>query len=172
MLGRPTFGLLFAELTLRFTEQNSIVTVDGVRSGPVRAVRRVQLSVDIGSYFPALPSGTVYTHHSRTFYTTPSRMGVPWMALKTLREFTFEEVIAFRQDAMPLRCWDGANREGIAWTERERAQDLATDVAHDWWLHGGDAGTMLHAFLVPAAWQEWLAGGRLGSLGDTPRAPS
>ena len=71
MLGRPTFHLLLADLTLGFTEQNSIVAVEGVRTGPVRAVRRVHLSVDLGRYFPELPSGTVYTYHYLTSYTTP-----------------------------------------------------------------------------------------------------
>jgi len=154
MLGRPTFRLLLADLTLRFTEQNSIIAVDGVRNGPVRAVRRVQLSVDLGRYFPELPSGTVYTHHYRTFYMTPSRMGVPWLVLKTLRDFTFENVVDFRPEAMPMRYWDGANLEGVAWTERSE-RPLRTDVDHDWWVHSGEAGTMLHAFVVPAEWREW-----------------
>src|SRR5262249_37640173 len=26
---------------------------------------------------------------------------------------------------------------------------------HDWWVHSGPDGTMLHAFVIPAAWREW-----------------
>jgi hypothetical protein len=154
MLGRPTFRLLFADLTLGFTEQDSIVTVDGIRSGPVRAVRRVHLAVDLGRYFPELPSGTVYTYHYLTSYTTPTRMGIPWPLLKTLRDFTFEGVVQFRPEALPMRYWDGANREGAPSTEGP-GRLLATDVDHDWWVHSGEAGTMLHAFVVPPEWREW-----------------
>ena len=48
MHGSPTFSLLLANVTLDFTEQNSIIDVDGVRVGPVRAVRRARLSIDLG----------------------------------------------------------------------------------------------------------------------------
>jgi hypothetical protein len=154
MVGRPTFRLLLLDFTLGFTEQNSIVAVDGVRSGPVRAVRRVRLSVDLGRFFPELPSGTVYTYHYLTSYMTPSRMGIPWVVLKALRSFTFEEVVDFRPDAMPMRYWDGANREGVPWAPGEDRQ-LRLDVDHDWWVHSGESGTMLHAFVVPPEWREW-----------------
>jgi hypothetical protein len=154
MLGRPTFHLLFANLTLGFTEQNSIVAVDGVREGPVRAVRRVRLAVELGRYFPELPSGTVYTHHYLTSYTTPTEMSIPSLALKALRDFTFEEVSEFRPDAMPMRYWDGANPDGVDWTVRQE-RPLASDSDHDWWVHSGGGGTMLHAFVVPTEWREW-----------------
>lgn len=154
MLGRPTFRLLLADLTLGFTEQNSIIAVDGVRTGPVRAVRRVQLSVELGRYFPELPSGTVYTHHYLSSYATPSRMGIPWLILQALRSFTFEEVVQFRPEAMPMRYWDGANREGVPWAAGA-ARPLTIDVDHDWWVHSGEAGTVLHAFVVPPEWREW-----------------
>jgi hypothetical protein len=166
MLGRPTFHLLLADLTLGFTEQNSIVAVEGVRTGPVRAVRRVHLSVELGRYFPELPSGTVYTYHYLTSYTTPSRMGIPWLILKALRSFTFEELIQFRPEVMPMRYWDGANREGIPWTDIG-ARRLAVDVDHDWWVHSGNAGTMLHAFVVPPEWRAWgIARGTVFRGGD------
>lgn len=154
MLGRPTFHLLFADLTLRFTEQNSVVAFDGLRTGPVRAVRRVRLSVDLGSFFPTLPSGTVYTHHYRTFYTTPSRVGIPRLVLKALRAFCFENVVDFAPETMPMRYWDDANRQGVGWTE-PGALPRAIDNDHDWWVHSGADGTMLHAFVIPGAWREW-----------------
>jgi hypothetical protein len=155
MLGQPTFRLLLTDLTLRFTEQNSVVVVDGVRDGPVRAVRRVRLSVDLGRFFPDLPSGTVYTHHYLTSYTTPSTMKIPWLVLKALRDFSFEDVLEFQPDAVStMRYWDGANRDGVGWRERGERR-LATDEDHDWWVHSGPGGTMLHAFVVPEEWQAW-----------------
>ncbi len=154
MLGRPTFHLLFADFTMRFTEQNSVVALEGVRNGPVRATRRVRLSIDLGSYFPTLPSGTVSTYHYLDSYTTPSRVGIPRLVLKALREFCFENVVDFAPDAMPMRYWDGANPEGVAWSDPHVAR-LATDADHDWWVHSGDGGTMLHAFVIPPAWREW-----------------
>src|SRR5262249_1956807 len=144
MIGQPTFRLLFTNVALRFTEQNSIVSVQGVRNGPVRAVRRVRLSVDLG-HFPELPTGPVCTHHHLTPYATASRMRIPWMVLKALRDFTFEEVMDFRPEAMPMRYWDSANPSGVAWAQRE-GRPLVTDSDHDWWVHSGDSGTMLHAF--------------------------
>jgi hypothetical protein len=153
MHGRPTLRLLFTDLTLGFTEQNSIVAVDGVRTGPVRAVRRVRLSIDLGHYFPELPGGTAYTYHYLSSYVTPSRMEIPWLFVKILRSFSFEQVAQFRPDATPMRYWDGANRDGIA--TADGARPLSTDVDHDWWVHSGEAGTMLHAFIVPAKWRKW-----------------
>jgi hypothetical protein len=154
MLGRPTLRLLFTDLTLGFTEQNSIVVVDGVRTGPVRAVRRVRLSIDLGHYFPELPSGTAYTYHYRTSYLTPSRMQIPWFFLKVLRSFSFEQVAQFRPDATPVRYWDGANRDGVA-TTGSGERPISADVDHDWWVHSGGGGTMLHAFIVPPEWRRW-----------------
>jgi hypothetical protein len=154
MVGRPTLHLLFTDLTLGFTEQNSIVAVDGVRTGAVRAVRRVRLSMDLGHFFPELPSGTVYTYHYLTSYTTPSRMQIPGFFLRTLRSFTFEQVAQFRPEARPTRYWDGANRDGIS-TAVSEDRPLSTNVDHDWWVHSGEGGTMLHAFITPKEWQEW-----------------
>jgi hypothetical protein len=166
MLGRPTFRLLLLDFTLGFTEQNSIVAVDGVRTGPVRAVRRVRLSVDLGRYFPDLPSGTVYTYHYPSSYVTPSRMGIPWLVLKTLRSFSFEETVQFRPEAMPMRYWDGANPDGVPWAEGEERR-LTRDVDHDWWVNSGKAGTVLHAFVVPPEWREWgIARGTVFRGGD------
>ena len=148
----PRSELLLTDLTLGFTEQNSIVEVDGVRTGPVRAVRRVRLSVDLGHFFPELPTGTIYTYHYFTSYTTPSRMEIPWLFVKMLRSFTFEQVAQFRPEAMPMHYWDGANRDGIPATAT--AEPPSTEVDHDWWVHSGEAGTMLHAFVIPPEWRE------------------
>jgi hypothetical protein len=154
MRGMPTLHLLFTDVTLHFTEQTSIVEVDGVRNGDVRAVRRVRLSVDLGPLFPELPSGTAYTFHYLSSYVTPTRMGIPWLALKTLRDFCFENLMEFAPEVMPLRYWDGANPQGTAWQQGDGNRlELAED--HDWWVHSGAAGTMLHAFVIPDEWREW-----------------
>ncbi len=154
MHGRPTFSLLLASFSLDFTERNSIVAVDGVENGPVRAVRRVQLSVDLGPLFPELPSGTVYTSHYRSSFVTPTRFGVPWMALKTLRDFRFENFIDFNPQVLPLQYWDGANPQGLAFPE-SGTQHVDTATDHDWWVSSGAAGTMLHAFVIPDQWRAW-----------------
>ena len=84
----------------------STSTVDGVRVGPVRAVRRARLSIDLGALFPDLPSGTAYTYHYRTTYLTPSRVGFSWAILKALRDFRFENLLEFVPGSMPLTYFD------------------------------------------------------------------
>jgi len=152
MHGRPTFSLFVTDFTLDFTEQNAIVEIDGVRSGPVRAVRRARLSVDLGSMFPELPNGIAYTYHYLTSYTTPTRVQFPWIMLQTLHDFRFESTLDFAPAAMPMRYFDAANPGGVnlaAGEEMRSAQD------HDWWVHSGDSGTILHAFVIPERWREW-----------------
>jgi hypothetical protein len=154
MRGSPTLSLLFNDFTFEFTEQSSIVAIEGVRVGPVRAVRRVRLSVDLGRLFPDLPTGTVYTYHYFSSYVTPTRIGFPWIVLKTLHAFQFENVIDFDPRVMPMTYWDGANRDGLALAGHDGAR-VETDVDHDWWVHSGAAGTMLHAFVIPEPWRQW-----------------
>ena len=98
MRGSPTFSLLLADVTLDFTEQNSVVEIEGVRTGAVRSVRRVKLSVDLGPLFPELPSGTSYTYHYLTSYSTPTRVKFPWIMVQTLRDFRYENVLDLRDD--------------------------------------------------------------------------
>lgn len=155
MLGEPTFSLLVGEVKLSFTENNSIVRVDGVRSGPVRAVRKVHLSVDLGSLFPDLPSGTVYTFHYFSSFTTPTKMSVPWLALKALRDFRFENVVEFAPTAAPKHYWDAINADGTGFESNGEATPLTLDRDHDWWAVAGDAGSLLQAFLVPREWTAW-----------------
>jgi hypothetical protein len=153
MHGSPTFSLFVTDLTLDFTEQNSLVEIDGVRSGPVRAVRRARLSVDLGPLFPELPSGVVYTYHYLTSYETPSRVSFPWIMVKTLRDFRFESVLDFRPEGKPTRYFDAAHPGGVSLGDG--AGETRTSEDHDWWVHSSDAGTVLHAFVIPARWREW-----------------
>lgn len=154
MSGFPTLHLFFTDVTLHFTEQNSIVAIEGVRTGAVRAIRRVRLSVDLGPLFPDLPNGTAYTYHYFSSDVTPTRFGVPWLALKTLRDFCFADVIDFDPQALPAGYWDGANRDGVAWSGPD-GRHVETTADHDWWVHSGVGGTMLHAFVVPSEWLQW-----------------
>ena len=175
MRGSPTLSLLFKDFTFEFTEQSSIVAIDGVRVGPVRAVRRVRLSIDLGPLFPDLPNGTVYTYHYFSSYVTPARIGFPWIVLKTLHAFQFEDVIDFDPRVMPMTYWDGANREGLALAV-QNGERVETGADHDWWVHSGEAGTILHAFMIPEQWRQWgiargtvLKNGRGGTAGDSRR---
>jgi hypothetical protein len=154
MRGSPTFGLLFTDVTLDFTEENSIVEIDGIRTGPVRAVRRVRLSVDLGPLFPELPSGTAYTYHYRSTYLTPTRVKFPWIMLQTLRSFRFESLFDFRTEALPLRYHDAWNPDGILLSDASPV-DLHIQQDHDWFAHSSDAGSVLHAFVIPEQWREW-----------------
>ena len=154
MRGSPTFSLLFWNVTLDFTEQNSLIAVDGVRVGPVRAVRRARLSIDLGSVFPDFPSGTAYTYHYRTMYLTPSRIGFSWAILKALRDFRFENLLEFVPATMPLTYFDPEHATGIALDRLESREIRNTDDC-DWWAHTSASGTMLHAFVIPPRWREW-----------------
>jgi hypothetical protein len=154
MHGSPTFSLLLADVTLDFTEQNSVVEIEGVRTGPVRSVRRVKLSVDLGPLFPELPSGISYTYHYLSSYSTPTRVKFPWVMLQTLRDFRFENVLDFRADAMPMRYFDAWYPKGIA-LSGEDPHEVRTTEDRDWWVHSSSAGTMLHALVIPQSWRDW-----------------
>jgi hypothetical protein len=154
MHGSPTFSLLLTDLTLDFTEQNSIVELDGVRQGPVRAVRRARLSVDLGPLFPELPSGTAYTYHYRSAYLTPTRVQFPWIMLEMIRDFRFENVFEFKEEALPIRYFDAWNPGGILLSDASRVE-VRTAEDREWWAHGGASGTVLHAFVIPEKWRRW-----------------
>jgi hypothetical protein len=154
MRGSPTFSVLFTDVTLEFTEQTSIVAIDGIKNGPVRAVRRVRLSVDLGPLFPDLPSGTAYTYHYRTSLVTPTRFGIPGLALSILRDFHFETVVNFDPGALPLRYWDATTPTGIA-LDTVGPAPVATAVDHDWWAQSGSDGAVLYALLIPERWRKW-----------------
>ena len=153
MRGNPTFSLLLTRWSPVFTEQNSIVAVEGIKDGPVRVVRRIRLSVDLGEHFPDLPSGTVTTYHYLSSFTTPTQFGVPWMALKMLRDFRFENVLDFRPEVLGSEYWDGSHPDGLRFTGGHRSVLASRD--HDWWVASGPLGTWLSAFLIPEQWKTW-----------------
>ncbi|MDX2167070.1 MAG: hypothetical protein SF182_08405 [Deltaproteobacteria bacterium] len=154
MRGSPTFGLLVTDFSLEFTEQNAIVEVQGVRNGPVRAIRRAKLSVDLGPMIPDLPQGMAETFHYRNAFVTPTRFGIPAIALRMLRDFHFENMIDFNPQAMPLLYWDASRASGVA-LAAEPAETVEDQADHDWWVHSGPDGAVLHSLLIPQQWRDW-----------------
>jgi hypothetical protein len=152
MRGNPTFSLLFTRWSPVFSEQDATVRVEGIKNGPVRAIRRVKQWVDLGRFFPDIPSGTVTTHHYFSSFTTPTRFQVPRILLSVLKAFQFEAVSDFRRSVLGMRYWDGANPDGLRFTgDRGVAVETARD--HDWWVGSGEAGTFLQAFVIPEEWR-------------------
>lgn len=169
MLGEPIFSLLFGDLHLSFTERNTIVRVDGIKNGWIRSVRRVHLSVDLGPLFPDLPSGTVYTLHYFSSFSTPTQMSVPWLALKALRAFRFENVVEFSRPDAAQRYWDAANPGGTALAAGS-AEDIETSRDHEWWAVSGASGSLLQVFILPQEWTAW--GITRGSVVQRPSPPA
>lgn len=153
MRGSPTFGLLLTDVTLEFTEQNARVEVEGVRNGPVRAVRRVRLSIDLGAVLPTVPQGTSETFHYRSAYLTPTRFGIPALALRLLRDFRFESVVDFDPQGTPQEYWSPTRPAAVALAAAPREEETAAD--HDWWVHSGADGAVLHTLRIPPQWREW-----------------
>jgi hypothetical protein len=152
MTGEPTLRILFADLTLHFDERSTVARIDGVKNGPVRAIRQVRLSIDLGKMFPDLPNGTTHTYHYSEGFDSPAKVSIPWVVLKTLRAFRFEDVVVFDPAVQPLRYWDGANPDGADLSD---GTGLHTDVDHDWWAVRSRAGSILQTLQIPDRWREW-----------------
>jgi len=147
----PTFALLWTTVNPTLTEESFSVVPDGVKNGPVRAIRRVRQSLDLGSLFPDVPNGRVYTYYYATSFQTPVRFSIPWVALKALRDFSYESVEELASQAGDMRYWDAANPDGVAFAGS--ARPAATDADHDWWVMSGAHGMCLHAFVIPEEWR-------------------
>ena len=164
MTGEPTLRLLFTDVTFRFDEQSTIARIEGIKNGPVRAIRQVKLSVDLGKMVPDLPNGITHTYHYADGFDSPAKMSIPWVVLKTLRAFRFEDVVVFDPAVAPLRYWDGANPHGVDLSD---GAALRTDVDHDWWAVRTRAGSILQTLQIPERWREWgIARGTVA--GDRP----
>ena len=149
----PTFSFLGATLSPTLTEQSFAVEPDGMKNGPVRAIRRVRQSLDLGRMFPDAPNGRVYTYYYGTFFQTPARFTIPWLALQTLRDFRFESVGELGTHTQGMRYWDAANPGGVAFDGSERP--AATDADHDWWVVSGARGACIQALVIPEEWRAW-----------------
>lgn len=153
MRGAPTFSFLFGKFTLEFTEEDSMMELSGVKNGPVRATRRVDLSVDLGALFPELPTGRVETHHFRSSFLTPIQVSIPWVVLNLASDFSFVTLTDFREVSDGTKYFDANHPGGLAY---EGDPELVVEGEdHDWWVATGDGGSFLQAFLTPEEWQKW-----------------
>jgi hypothetical protein len=147
----PSFGFLGMTINPTLTEGSFSVAPDGLKNGPVRAIRRVRQSLDLGPMFPDIPNGKVYSYYYASSFQTPARFSVPWLVLKTLRDVRFESMDETRKEGM--RYWDAANPSGVPFDGSERP--AATDGDHDWWAVSGTHGACLQAFVIPEEWRAW-----------------
>src|SRR6185295_1095450 len=122
----PTFALLWTTVNPTLTEESFSVVPDGVKNGPVRAIRRVRQSLDLGPMFPDVPNGRVYTYYYATSFQTPVRFSIPWFAVKTLRDCRYESIDELGSRSEDMRYWDAANPEGVAFDGSKRP--AATDA--------------------------------------------
>ncbi len=150
----PTFSLGVTTWSPLFTEEQMTVTIDGVKNGPVRSIRRVRQSLDLSRYIPAIPNGTTYTYFYASSFVTPSRFAVPWLVLKLLREFRFIGVSDFRNNAIGMQYWDPVNSRGLPFTGSNHT-GVNSSQDHEWYVVGGRAGTHLQAFVIPEQWRQW-----------------
>jgi hypothetical protein len=149
----PTFSLLVATWSPTFTERSFKVTTEGVRTGPVRAIRRVQQALDLGRFFPEIPNGTVQTFYYPTAVITPSTFRIPSLVVAALRDFHFEAIHDFGPRAAGMRYWDATNPEGVPLAEARSR--LGTDVDQRWWVASCSGGTLLNALVIPRQWRDW-----------------
>jgi len=154
VLVNPTFSFLFTNWSPVFTEESFTVELEGVKNGPVRAVRRLRQTLDLGAFFPEVPSGTSDTYYYFSSFVTPSKFSLPWLALKALADLHFEGVSDFGDETAGLEYWDGANPDGIAFGG-PRATGVNTTEDHDWYVVSGPKGTVLSAFVIPERWRAW-----------------
>jgi hypothetical protein len=151
---QPTFSLGLTTWSPLFTEQDITVKIDGIKNGPVRAIRRVRQSLDLGQYLPSIPNGTTYTYFYFSSFITPSKFKIPWLVLKLLREFRFTGVSDFRQNVIGMQYRDAANAQGLIFTGSNQSI-VNTKEDHDWYVVSGKAGTHLQAFIIPEEWRQW-----------------
>jgi len=151
---QPTFSLGLTTVSPLLTEQDITVTIDGVKNGPVRAIRRVRQSLNLGRYLPSIPNGTTYTYFYFSSFITPSKFNIPWLVLKLLRDFSFTGVSDFRQNAIGMQYWDAVNAQGLRFTGANEP-NVHTTKDHEWYVVSGKAGTHIQIFLIPEQWKQW-----------------
>lgn len=167
---QPTFSLLIGSFSPLFTESRFSVRIDGIKNGPVRAIRRVRQWLDLGRFFPKAPSGTTYTLFYEGFFETPSVFKIPWLPLQALREFRFIGVTDFSAAGRDMVYWDPANPRGLPLSDLHTP--VVRDRDHEWYVVSGRGGTLMHVFEIPKAWLDWgvIRGTRLERPGATSSA--
>lgn len=151
----PTFSLFLSTWSPLFTDEDFSVRIDGVKNGPVRAIRRVRQSLNLGRFFPEMPDGTVLTYYYASSFTISSVFSAPWVVLKALQDFQFTGVSEFRGSASEMTYRDTVNPQGLAFSVQRNRAEAVTDKDHDWFVVGGKQGTYLQAFMIPEQWREW-----------------
>jgi|CXWL01.1.fsa_nt_gi hypothetical protein len=151
----PTFSMFLSTWSPLFTEEDFSVRIDGVKNGPVRAVRRARVALNLGRYFPDIPGGTAYTYYYFSSFTTPSIFSAPWLVLKALQDFQFTVVNEFRGSAREMTYRDATNPRDLAFSAPKNGAETITDTDHDWYVVGGKQGTYLQAFMIPEQWTDW-----------------
>lgn len=155
---RPTFSFWIARWSPKISEDDFHVDVEGIRSGPVRAVRRVRQSLRLGGLLPVTPKSKLSTYYYFSSFISPSTVSIPGLALRMLSDFEFVGVTEFAP-GVKLRYWDGANPDGIelgSGDTKNAAGDAAIlDIDHDWWAIRSPGGSCVHAFLLPEEWKQW-----------------
>jgi len=169
MRGAPTFSLLLGRFEMSFTEEDSLMVLTGVKNGPVRATRHVELSVDLGGMLPQIPSGQVDTYHYRSSVVTPSKVSIPWVVLKLASEFSFVSLSDFRDVAGGMRYYDAQHPDGLEFDGHSDAVPAGVD--HNWWVATGTPGTLMQVFVIPEKWREWGVVRGTVYLDEPPGAP-
>lgn len=137
----------------RLTERDFGGQVDGFSNGSVRATRRVRQTVDLGSFLPDVPGGTVYSHYYFSSFQTPSTFSIPSVALRALREIHYEGANEFElsSGSGDATYWDAANPRGIRLVPNGM-REVNTTTDHQWWAVSGPSGSCLHTFSIPDTW--------------------
>ncbi len=130
-----------------FKEDDFTAKVEGVKNGPVRAIRRVRQELQLGRFLPD-PGGTVHTYYYFSHFVTPSRMSFPWLVVRALRGLRFTGVSDFNFEVKGMTYWDAVHPHGLRLTGRGQTPVNST-TDHDWWALGGPAGSCVHVFLLP-----------------------
>lgn len=168
---QPTFSLLIGSFSPLLTEKSFTVRIDGIKNGPVRAIRRVRQWLDLGRFFPKALSGTTLTFYYQGFFETPSVFSIPWLPLKALRDFRFIGVTEFSDAALDMVYWDSENREGLRLSSQD--PEVVRDRDHEWYVVSGHGGTLMHIFEIPKEWLRWgIARGTLFESPASGNAPS
>lgn len=166
----PTFSFFLTRWSPRFTENDFRVHIDGVRVGPVRAIRRVRQSLDLGRFFPQLPNGTTYSFYYRSSLVTPSTLSIPWLAVQTLADFRFEGMSVAGPGAAPIRYWDAGTDEGLR-LDREGPRHVEREGDHRWFVLSGARAAAVHMLEIPDDWREWgIERGTVLRRGSDPAA--
>ena len=151
----PTFSVLLTTWSPLFTEEDFSVRVDGIRNGPVRAIRRVRQWLNLGQFFPDMPGGTAYTYYYFSSFMTPSTFSAPWLVVKALRSFEFTTENEIHGSTIEMTYRDAVNPRNLTFSGKKNGTEVVTSKDHEWYVVSGKQGTYLQAFVIPEQWKDW-----------------